>query len=304
MKKYASNMANRRYPVIVVTFLMILALMLIVACTNFRNTHMPEESPNAADEKTVVTKADLEGYWHSAPDFSQGEQETYEFYESEYACFHKNADGDRNSNRYEGTYNVNNHVLELSLYEEGDLYKAVNDRKYSEYKYNIDSYIENDTATQGPAFIIDGQKFWRMDRPDDFIEGSPLYINYPSLDGKEYQSRQKIKAEITGEIQNFIAYCNTDLYNIRINKISLVGDDNSGWDFTIWGNVKYRFKDVVYHLDKLSSDQYLDYTGLFDIGRMPTYAISFSDSEGKVHAYVFLHGGRVIPILVGQCQLA
>ena len=97
-----------------------------------------------------------EGYWHSAPDYSNGILEFYTFSWTEYigGYYMKN---DRNKNHQfdasECRIDRNNDILYFASW-------------FAEYPNFTIQYIAEDSATNGPALIINDKKFWKLDRSD------------------------------------------------------------------------------------------------------------------------------------------
>jgi|LSQX01.1.fsa_nt_gb hypothetical protein len=129
--------------------------------TKVEQTVTPRPTPNFRKELPVLaTVKDLipryEGYWHSAPDYSNGILEFYTFSWTEYigGYYMKN---DRNKNHQfdasECRIDRNNDILYFASW-------------FAEYPNYTIQYIAEDSATNGPALIINDKKFWKLDRSD------------------------------------------------------------------------------------------------------------------------------------------
>ena len=228
-------------------------------------------SEKAEEDEVIIVYKDvgLEGFWHDAPDFSKGMGSSYQFFNDDLFDF-DNGNGSRDS----GSWDIKeNNVLELTIEKD--------EGKASVYSYNIE-FIDKDSATGYSVLIIDNQKFWKMIKPLDIINGSPLYINHDyNLRLEDYQDKKAVTMENYDDNnqENIIVYCGRDLYDLRISKIS--SDDG----------INFNFENVVYYFGKLSSDSFLEYTTYIPEG-MPCEAISFADENGVVYSYILHYNGR------------
>jgi hypothetical protein len=148
-------------------------------------------------------------------------------------------------------------------------------------------YILNDTATNGPAAIIDNQKFWKKDLFQDVVDGSPVYINLKdNFDSKDYQDKRAVTK--TNSSNN---------YSANFSETVIIFSDDNLADFTIsriayGSDGKFYFTgDVIFSMD-LSSYQYMEYITTFPTGAVPYEAVSFTDRAGNIYTHVISDNKR------------
>ncbi len=233
------------------------------------NETLNNNNTQETTSKIPVNKTYLEGFWHDALDFYKGIGTSYEFFGDGMLYNFKNGDVLSHS----GSWNIRDgNKLELTVTESLD--------KTSSYDYNIE-YIAIDESTKEPALIIGNQKFWKMNKPQDLINGSPLYINLDhNLKIKNYENKKAIKFKnIHGSGEHIIIFSDSDLYDFKISNISFDDDIN------------FYFEDVAFSLNVLSSENFLEYKTTTPEGA-PYEAISFTDKDGIDHSYALSYNGR------------
>lgn len=216
-----------------------------------------------------LSELDLEGFWHDAPDFSNGIGSSYEFFDYGWLYDFKNGDERESS----GLWDIKgNGALELTAQEGED--ETVQNHNFE--------YVAKDDATGYPALIIDGQKFWKSNKPIDVIDGSPIYINYDgNLKIKNYLNKEIIMLqEGEREIEHIKIFSDIDLYDFKIRSV-----DFNLADFNVYP------EDVKFSADVLSSDNIIEYVTTTPEG-IPNEAISFTDRNGITHSYVLAYNGR------------
>lgn len=237
------------------------------------------EAENKTNPKAVITYTDLEGFWHSAPDFSSGEHASYEFFGDGWQAFYKDGEGGFYSGEW---WEIKDDgILELILNRDEENYE---NKVYMTQETNIE-YIAADTLTGNPALIIGTQKFWQMNKPQDIIDGSSLYINLDiNFKIMDYQNRTAMRyGNFDSEyIEHIIIYCDTVLYDFKI--CSLNYDD--GEDY-----LNFSFEDVIMSVEKLTPEHYIEYATTTPEG-IPFEAITFSDGSGVTHTYLLTYNGR------------
>jgi hypothetical protein len=260
--------------------MLMIVLTFLCGCAN-KNTQLPgdivqevtEDTPLEDPYKSAPGVEDLAGFWHAAPDFSQGFGAWYRFFEGEGLYYYYDGAG----MQYEGAWELKGTAFnELTLFEEyADNMQIENSAVHN---YAIE-YTPDGTVTGNPTLMIGNQKFWQMNKPDDLINGFPLYINHDyMLTVKDYQSRAGIRqGSDLGE--HIIIYCDTDLYGFKISRITFDDDIN------------FYFDEVVFSLDVLTADYYIEYVTATP-ETIPREAISFTDSDGIIQSYVLNYNGK------------
>lgn len=249
------------------------------------NTAEAESDTAEKTEGNVISvnKADWEGYWHSSPVFSGSIQTAYEF-------FYEGGDGGEfnyyNNDifwEYFGNWELQDgNVLELEAYEleNGTAYS----NKVRLQNFNIE-YISLDELTNGPAIIIDNQKFWKMNKPQDFINGLPLYINYSgNFPEKTGQSEKAIRyGDFNSQEGPITIFCDADLYDFKIRHINYNSYDDDGF--------AYYAEYDVFSLDKLETGYFIEFVPFFT-EVIPYEVISFADKDGTLHSYLITNNGK------------
>jgi hypothetical protein len=251
----------------------------------------PAEAAYESKTNIIVKIEDLAGFWHAAPDFSAGLGAGYQFFDDGWLYYYYDGAG----RQYEGRWEVSGDSLsKLTLFEEYlDNYGI---DQPSTYDYDIE-YIAADPATGNPALIIDDQKFWKMNKPDDIINGFPVYMNLDYNFGiKDYQSRNTIRyGDFDSEYgEHIIIYSDIDLYDFKISSI------------TYDEEINFYFEDIVFSLDMLPTGYSVEYVTTTPEG-IPFEAISFAvgdcmadkyydpncpDCYGTVYSYLLHYNGK------------
>lgn len=258
---------------------------------------IPTEKVEIEKEENVMTditaeadmieneNANLTGFWHSAPDFSEGFQTRYMFYDDG-GVDYISGDG----THYWGKWSLNESgVLMLEPYEHEY------ENKIPKQNYNID-YIAEDAVTGKPAMLINDQKFWKLYKPQDVINGLPFYVAYDfdyysegnstgsaGTDGKNVKSLKTIGAggSSSDASESIIISYEGDIYDFKIFTVG--NDEEHSWNFY--------FKDEVFSIGELPSDFVILYTTSL-AERIPFEAISFTDGNGKRYTYLLGYNGH------------
>ena len=227
----------------------------------------------------------LEGFWHSAPNFSGGIRASFYFLEGGWLCYYTDANG----SIYSGEWGIGSTgAMEITGYLQE--YDGVND----EYVYEEEGsaltlsaeYIASDPATGNPALVLDGQKYWLMNKPTDVINGSPLYINFDeNLTNKGYKNRGAILRENPDRYwdEHIVIYCDIELYDFKVSLINHDYDERNRFYIYI--------EEDTYNLKTLAPNQYIEYVTHIPEG-ISIEAISFTDSGGTTYSYILAYNGK------------
>ena len=250
-----------------------------------------EAAPEADHEsapQTAVSSNDLKGFWHGAPDFSAGLGAGYQFFSGGGPYYFYNGAG----NQYEGGWELSGDSPNKLTLTEEYLNNGSLDQP-SVHNFDIE-FLAADPATGNPSLLIGGQKFWKMNKPDDIINGFPVYMN---LDDnfiiKDYQNRKAIWQGSEGG-ERIIIYADIDLYDFKISSITFDEDFN------------FHFDDIIFKIDMLPTGYYVEYVTATP-ETMPFEAISFAvgscntdqyyvpycdDCYGTVYSYLLSYNGK------------
>ncbi|MCL2739804.1 MAG: hypothetical protein FWE47_01225 [Oscillospiraceae bacterium] len=122
----------------------------------------------------------------------------------------------------------------------------------------------------------------KLSKPTDIIDGVSLYINLDNnLIQSDYEDREVIKVSSPREWGNerIVIFSDTDLYDFKISNISWYGNTDI-----------FLFEKDIFSLDVLTPGNYIEYKSE-TAETIPFEAISFTDSNGEMHAYVIVYNG-------------
>ena len=227
----------------------------------------PTPEPPNTQSTSLITDQDLTGFWHSAPDFSDGIKTYYKFY-SFGDVDYVNSSGIK----YMGHWRLDNDNILTFVHD------------YNDKNYNLPAgvykivYTADDPATGGPTIIIDSQKFWYLQQPRDVINGLPFYVDYYDV-YFQYKDNQDKKVIISkkgsfGSERIIISY-NADMFDFKISTVGY--DEEHNWNCY--------YKDVVLSVNEVPAGNVIDYTTSLPEGQ-PFEAISFADSSGIYYSYI------------------
>jgi hypothetical protein len=236
-------------------------------------------SGHSTDEKKF-SSSELIGFWHSAPNFSNGFEELYRFFEYGEGFEYVDAKG----TLYRGDWDVKDDgALELVFH----IWDGEKQTEEPARNYDI-KYINSDKGEE--IATINGRKFWKLQEPADVINGIPLYIRFQSDNEEEYPSSEIVYVSHPhgGGHRNAVFSYDGDLYDFKIVIVSHSFDDG---DFLFY----YNQDDILFEMDHLPSNSIVIFENR-DIGTMYMEAFSFRDAFGIDYAYALTHGGRGVPM--------
>lgn len=112
-----------------------------------------------------ISNSDLLGFWCDMPDISEGNHETYKFFDDGFFDY-RNPD----DILYSGNWNTADGILKLTFTKQDQT--ALTSQNYSI------EYADPDNNAGKASIILEDKKFWNIPEPQDIINGIPLYIKY------------------------------------------------------------------------------------------------------------------------------
>lgn len=263
----------------------IFIVLLLCSCNNAATIVTPyeqnEKSQTSITENTTeviyrseskvidINDSDLVGFWYDMPDISEGDHETYKFFDDGSFDYQ-----DVNDILYSGNWNIADGILELTFTKQDE--EALTSQKYSI------EYTASDNNTSNASIILNNKKFWKIPEPQDIINGIPLYIKYDYDYYKDKLNEDKEEHAVNEETDDsreriIISYDGvTD--NCMICTVSFDDDFN------------FRVKSVVSNF-YLDSGYFVTYMTTVPEGS-PYEAILFTDSDGVSHSYLLGYNER------------
>ena len=249
----------------------IFIVLLLCSCNNsatIATSHGQNEKSQTSISENA-TEANLAGFWYDMPDISEGEHETYKFFEDGSFDYQ-----DVNDILYSGNWNIADGILELTFTKQ-------NEEALTSQKYSIE-YTALDNNTNNASIILNNKEFWKIPEPQDIINGIPLYIKYDYDYYKDKLNEDKEEHAVNEETdyskESIIISYDGAADNCMICTVSF--DD----DFS------FRVKSVVSNF-YLDTGHFITYMTTVPEG-VPYEAIILTDSDGVSHSYLLSYNVR------------
>lgn len=224
---------------------------------------------NSESKVKGISNSDLVGFWYDMPDISEGNHETYKFFDDGGFDYQ-----DVNDILYRGNWNIEDGVLELTFTKQDE--EALTSQNYSI------EYTASDNETSNASIIFYNKKFWKIHEPQDIINGIPLYIkcDYDYYKDKLNEGKEEHAVnEETGDYMERIVISYDGIAdNCMICTVSVDDDFN------------FHVKSVISNF-YLDSDCFVTYMTAIP-ETLPVEAILFTDSDGVSHSYLLGFNGR------------